>query len=304
MTHDHRVVIFIVGPTASGKTSAALELARHWPVEIISADSRQVYRGMDIGTAKATPEQQKLAPHHLIDVVEPDEPFNLALFSNQATNAINQIFYLGKIPLVAGGTGQYIWSLVEGWNVPSLPPQYEIREELEQQAKLYGSEFLHQRLNKIDPISAKMIDPRNIRRVIRALEVWQATGTTFSSKRKKSHPGFIPLVFGLFVDTLDLDTRINTRMHTMIEDGWVGEVARLLNLGFDTTLPSFSGSGYRELAAYINSESDWNETEGKITTSLRKLARRQRAWFRSSDTRITWINKIEELTRMVSSQFD
>jgi tRNA dimethylallyltransferase len=304
LTRDHRIVIFIVGATASGKTSAALEIAQHWPIEVISADSRQVYRKMDIGTAKATPEQQKVAPHHLIDMVEPDEPFNLALFSNQANKAISQVFERRKIPIVVGGTGQYIWSLVEGWNVPALPPQLEIREELEQQAQLYGSEYLHQELTKIDPISAGIINPRNIRRVIRALEVWKATGTTFSSKRTKSLPDFTPRVFGMSVDTVDLDNRINHRMYSMVDAGWVGEVGLLLKAGFNTTLPSFSSSGYRELAAYISGESDWNETEDKIRTSLRKLARRQRAWFRSSDTRITWISETEELMRIVSTQFD
>ena len=301
MTPDHRIVIFIVGPTASGKTSAALELAQHLPIEIISADSRQVYQEMDIGTAKPTPEQQKSAPHHLIDVVRPDEPFNLGLFSNQANDAINQIFERGKLPIVVGGTGQYIWSLVEGWKVPALPAQLKIREELEQQAELYGPEFLHKRLNKIDPISAGTIDPRNLRRVIRALEVWQATGATFSSKRIKSHPSFTPQVFGISIDTVDLAARISTRMYSMIDAGWVGEVSRLLDSGFDTTLPSFSSSGYRELAAYIKGESDWDETLAKITISLRRLARRQRAWFRSGDTRITWIDKVKELNQLISA---
>lgn len=301
MTPDHRIVIFIVGPTASGKTSAALELAQHLPIEIISADSRQVYQEMDIGTAKPTPDQQKTAPHHLIDVVRPDEPFNLGLFSNQANDAINQIFERGKLPIVVGGTGQYIWSLVEGWKVPALPAQLKIREELEQQAVLYGPEFLHKRLNKIDPISAGTIDPRNLRRVIRALEVWQATGATFSSKRIKSHPNFTPQVFGISIDTVDLAARISTRMYSMIDAGWVGEVSRLLDSGFDTTLPSFSSSGYRELAAYIKGESDWDETLAKITISLRRLARRQRAWFRSGDTRITWIDKVKELNQLISA---
>ena len=178
-------VLFIVGPTASGKTAAALGIAGDAPVEIINADSRQIYRGMSIGTAKPTPAQLAAAPHHLIDIAEPDERFSLVDFLARAREAILDATSRGAAPVVVGGTGQYVWGLAEGWQVPAVPPDPMVRQELEDVAREQGTEALHERLRAIDPDAAADIAPANIRRVIRAIEVSRATGAPFSAQRVK-----------------------------------------------------------------------------------------------------------------------
>ena len=189
-------VLFVVGPTASGKTAAALELATRVPIEIVNADSRQVYRGLSIGTAKPTEAERAAVPHHLIDVAAPDEPFSLARFLEFARAAIAGAVARGRTPVVVGGTGQYAWGLAQGWLVPAVPPDPALREALERTARRHGPEALHRRLRTVDPAAADAIDARNVRRVVRAIEVWTATGMRFSTQRRRADPGFSPAVAG------------------------------------------------------------------------------------------------------------
>ena len=293
-------VLFIVGATASGKTEAALSFAMRHNAEVVNADSRQVYRGMDIGTAKPMPEQLAMLPHHLIDVVSPDEPYNLALFLEQARSAINGIVTRGGLPVVTGGTGQYVWGLVEGWEVPQVPPQQEFRVRLEQEAQQKGVDVLHRRLRGVDAAAAEAIDPRNIRRVIRALEVWQVTAQPFSTQRGRSEPPFLPRIAGIWRPREGLKHRIDDRVEAMVTMGWLEEVRRLLDEGYTPELPSFSSAGYRELAAYIQGESPWDATLSAIRAAVRRLARRQAAWFRQGDQRITWEDGPEALVTFLS----
>ena len=290
-------VLFIVGATASGKTAAALSLAGVFSVELVNADSRQVYHGMNIGTAKPSPAEQAAVTHHLLDVVEPDEPYSLALFLGQARAAIAEALGRRRLPVVVGGTGQYVWGLAEGWQVPAVAPQLELRERLESEARQQGVEALHRRLERIDSAAARSIDPRNVRRVIRALEVWQTTGKRFSSQRRRVSPPFVPHVFGLQVPRDELDRRIGARAEDMMAHGWLEEVRQLLTAGYTPELPSFSSAGYRELAAHVRGELDADEALRRTKASVRRLARRQGAWFRSDDPRITWAATVEELAR-------
>ena len=288
MTIKRPPVVFIVGPTASGKTAAALALAERWPVEVINADSRQLYRGMDIGTAKATREEQARLPHHLIDLINPDETYSLALFLTQARQAIAEVMARGRLPLVVGGTGQYVWGLAEGWVVPAVPPQQDVRERLVEEAREKGGDELYRRLERVDPVAAEAIDPRNVRRVVRALEVWEATGVRFSAQRRQATPEFTPCVFGLWVPRDELYRRVDARVDAMLAAGWVGEVRRLLAAGYSPELPSFSSGGYRELAGYVQGNAGLEDAVIRTKTAVRRLARRQGAWFRQQDPRVRW----------------
>ena len=301
MTDRLPTVVFIVGPTASGKTSAALALAEQWPVEVVNADSRQVYRGMDVGTAKATRDEQARVPHHLVDIVDPDEPYSLALFLNQARQALDGILARGHLPLVVGGTGQYVWGLAEGWAVPAVPPQPDLRAQLEREARERGAETLYRRLQRVDAEAARTIDPRNLRRVVRALEVWEATGSRFSAQRRRAPPSFVPRMLGLWVARDELRQRIDARAGAMLVAGWVGEVGRLLEAGYTPELPSFSADGYRELAAYLEGRLAWDEAVRQTKAAVHRLARRQGGWFRRGDPRIGWAGSLGELVDMFSA---
>ena len=213
-------VLFIVGPTASGKTAASLELAPRARVEIVNADSRQVYRGMSIGTGKPAPAELASVPHHLIDVAAPDERYNLARFLAEARAAIADIASRGATPVVVGGTGQYVWGLVEGWQAPAVSPDPRLRAELADEARLRGPEALHERLRAVDPRSADAIDPRNVRRVVRALEVWHATGAPFSRQRRRSPPAFEPVLLGIAPERAVLRERADARVDGMLSGGW------------------------------------------------------------------------------------
>ncbi|MEX2430415.1 MAG: tRNA (adenosine(37)-N6)-dimethylallyltransferase MiaA [Dehalococcoidia bacterium] len=292
-------VIFIVGATASGKTAGALDLASGMPVEIVNADSRQVYRGMTIGTAKPTPAQQAVARHHLLDVVAPREGFSLAEFLAIARPAIADIQERGAFPVVVGGTGQYVWGLVEGWRVPQVPPQAELRARLEREATEDGPGALHARLARVDAEAAAAIDPQNVRRVVRALEVWEVTGERFSEQRRKETPGFRPLLFGMDVPRTDLHRRIEMRLEQMLAAGWLDEVRALLNEGCSPDLPSFSSTGYREMAAYLTGQLTLEEAKARAQAATNRLARMQATWFRRDDPRITWVPGAESLREAV-----
>ena len=281
-------VLFIVGPTASGKTAAALALAKRMPVEIVNADSRQVYRGMSVGTAKPSPADLAAVPHHLIDVAGPDESYSLARFLAEARAAVAEIAERGAVPVVAGGTGQYVWGLAEGWQAPAVPPDAAYRADLEEEARRRGADALHRRLRDADPDAADAIDPRNVRRVIRALEVRRAAGEPLSRRPRKVAPDFAPLMLGLVHEREALRERADARVDAMLRGGWIEEVRELLRNGYGPELPSFSALGYREVAACVRGELTPDETARLVKTAAHRLIRRQRTWFKPSDARIEW----------------
>jgi tRNA dimethylallyltransferase len=274
----------IVGPTAVGKTALAIDLARRLDGEIVSADSRQIYRGMDIGTAKPTPEEQALVLHHLIDIVAPDEPYTLAQFQADAYAAIDGILARGKLPLLVGGTGLYIRAVVEGLRIPRVPPNPELRAQLATQDSL----ALYQRLRELDPEAAARIDPRNVRRTIRALEVCLTTGQQFSELGRASPPPYRITQIGLTLSRPELYARIDARVDRMMADGLVSEVESLAAQGYSWSLPSMSGLGYREMGMYLRGEVSLDEAVANIKRNTRDFVRRQYAWFRLKDERIRW----------------
>jgi tRNA dimethylallyltransferase len=282
-------LIAIVGPTATGKTALAIALAQRLGGEIVGADSRQVYRHMDIGTAKPTAEERALAPHHLIDVIDPDEEFSLAQYLEQAVAALDDVWSRGKQPLLVGGSGQYVWALLEGWRVPRLPPQRELRRELGERADRQGAEALHRELAQVDPKAAARIDPRNVRRVIRALEVHKATGRPISYWQEKGPPPWEVLTLGLTCPRQELYQRIDARVDSMMEAGLVDEVKRLLSMGYDPSLASMSGIGYKQVCQHLAGELDLATAVARIKTSTHRLARQQYTWFRLDDGRIRWL---------------
>jgi tRNA dimethylallyltransferase len=283
-------VIAIVGPTAVGKSELALHLAQYFPVEIISADSRQVYRYMDIGTNKPSPAERESVPHHLIDVVEPDQDFNLAMYHQLAIKALKAIQQKSKLPLLVGGSGLYVWSLVEGWKIPQVPPNQKRRSQLEARAEQEGSRNLYQELQDIDPIATAKINPSNTRRIIRALEIYHATGQRPSQLQRKEAPDFPILLIGLTRERGQLYRRIDWRVDNMIRMGLVKEVENLLEKGYSLSLPSMSGIGYKQICQFLQGEMTLPQAIDKIKYETHRLARHQYAWFRLSDSRIHWFD--------------
>ena len=282
-----RKLVAIVGPTASGKTALAIELGRRIgvPCEAINADSRQVYRHMDIGTAKPTPKERDALPHQLIDIVYPDEAFGLATWLDLANEALETAWGRGRLPLLVGGTGQYVWALLEGWRVPKVPASHDLRRELEQRAP----EDLLADLHRVDPESHEYIQPQNVRRVIRALEVYYATGKPFSHFRTKEPPKFDWLGLGITLSRDELYARIDSRVDAMFAAGFVEEVRRLRDAGYSCELPSMSSIGYGEACAHLEGEVTLPEAIKRTKTGTHRLARHQNAWFKQTDPRIHWI---------------
>lgn len=282
-------LVAIVGPTAVGKSALALRLAQSLDGEIVSADSRQVYRYMDIGTAKPSPEEQALVPHHLIDVVDPDEDFSLAPYQEMAYQAIEDIESRGKPAILVGGSGLYVWATLGGFKIPHVPPDAAFRKSLEERAKKEGHMALYGELEQVDPSASQRIDPRNVRRVIRALEVFRTTGLPLSQLQSLS-PLFRALVIGLATTREDLYERIDSRVDRMMERGLVPEVEGLLKRGYGFDLPSMSGVGYQQIGQYLNGEIDLPTAVQRIKYETHRLARHQYAWFRPSDERIHWFD--------------
>ena len=281
-------LLAIVGPTGVGKSALALMLARRHRGEIVNADSRQVYRGMDVGTAKPSLEHRAGVPHHLYDVADPDGEFSLAHFLALARDAIAGVHRRGVLPILVGGTGQYAWALLEGWETPPAPPQPDLRAELTALAEREGHAALHRSLERVDPEAAARIESRNVRRVVRALEVHAATGGP--QPRRKQPPPYDALVLGLDAPSrADLHRRLDARVERMVADGWVDEVRRILAAGYSPDLPSLSSMGYRELARHLAGELSLEEACRQIRTAHHRLARRQYAWFKPADPRIRWL---------------
>lgn len=282
-------VIAIVGPTGIGKTALAVRLAVAFDGEIVSADSRQFYRGMDIGTAKSTLTEQEAARHHLIDIADPDATISLAQFQALARAAIADIHARDRLPLVVGGTGQYLWALLEGWDVPQVPPDPDLRERLYARAEAEGGDALYAELVAVDPVAAEGIDLRNVRRVIRALEVYHSTGRPFSAARTKSPPPYDTLILGLSLDRARLYPRLDARIDGMIAAGLEDEVRRLVAAGYGFDLPALSALGYGEFAPVLQGEATAAEAVAAIKRHTRRFVRAQAAWFRAADPRIHWL---------------
>ena len=295
-------MLAIVGATATGKTALAVRLAKELGGEIIGADSRQVYRHMDIGTAKPTAEQRAAVPHHLLDIVDPDEPYSLALFLRQARATIADIHDRGHLPLLVGGTGQYVWGLLEGWQVPEVPPAPELRAELEARASFEGGEALYAELRTVDPQAADRIDPQNVRRVIRALEVYAVSGKTSNSNLRRVAPNWETMLVGLRLDRADLYSRVDRRVDQMLESGWLDEVKVLLGRDYAPELSAMSGLGYRELCEHIQGGTTLEDAIDAAKRRTRRFARQQHAWFRETDERIAWHNAEEAGVEAAASQ--
>ena len=292
--HTNSPLVAIVGPTAVGKSDLALRLAQQLAAEIVNADSRQVYRYMDIGTGKPTSDARALAPHHVFDVADPDEDFSLGTYKQMAADAIASIAGRGRIPLLVGGTGQYVWSTVEGWNVPEVPPDSAFRLEMEERGRSHGHETLHSELVRIDPEAAARIQASNVRRVIRALELHRATGELPSSLLwQKKGLAESTLILGVGMERPRLFSRADARVDRMVLLGFPAEVRALMDRGYESSLPSMSSIGYREMYAYIRGECALVEAVERTKLETHRLIRRQNTWFRPSDERIVWLDGAE-----------
>ena len=287
-------LILIVGPTAVGKTEIAIQLTERINGEIVSADSRLFYRGMDIGTAKPTREEQVHVPHHLIDIANPNEIFSLAVFQQKARKAIADIHARGKLPLLVGGTGQYIRAVTEGWSPPEVKPDERLRSELEKEKDEKGKDFLYEKLRSLDAEAAEKIDARNVRRTIRALEVILTTGKKFSEQRGQSESPYQLITTGLMRPRPELYARIDSRIESMFANGLLDEVKGLLAKGYSSDLPTMSAIGYRECISVIESKLTVEQAKVEMRRATRIFVRRQSNWFKESDPNIHWLYAGEE----------
>ena len=280
-------VVAIVGQTAVGKSSLAVCLANLLGGEIVSADSRQVYRRMDIGTAKPPPEDLAAVRHHLIDVADPDDEYSLGHFLYSSRKAIQDVNKKSRLSIVAGGTGQYLWGLLEGWNPAAVAPDRRLRAELAERLESEGVAALHRELAERAPEAAARVDARNPRRVIRALEVARADATP---RPRRTQPPYNVAIIGLAMDDEALRQRIDDRVDAMLAAGWVDEVRGLLDSGYGPELPSMSSLGYREIADHLRGRLSLEEAADTVRRGTRRFARRQRTWFKPTDVRIRWFD--------------
>jgi tRNA dimethylallyltransferase len=294
-------LVLIVGPTAVGKTELTIQLAERLNGEIVSADSRLFYRGMDIGTAKPTREERERVPHHLIDIADPDEILSLAVFQQKAREVIADIHTRNKIPFLVGGTGQYIRAVTEGWNPPEVKPDERLRNELERKKEEKGEYWLYEELKELDPIAAEKIDPRNYRRTIRALEVIMITGKRFSEQRGQTESPYRLITVGLTRPRAELYERVDQRIDAMFANGFLDEVKNLLAKGYSPSLPTMSAIGYRECIRTINGELDEEQAKSEIRRATRVFVRRQANWFKESDPSIKWFRVEEGIVKEIEA---
>ncbi len=283
-------LVAVVGPTGVGKSELALRLAQTFDGEIVSADSRQVYRHMDIGTAKPSRQELSLVPHHLINIVSPDEDFSLAQYQELAYRTIDDVQRRNKLALLVGGSGLYIWSVLEGWGIPPVSPDPEFRHSLEERAVRVGKGELYQELMEVDPVAAQKIDRHNVRRVIRALEVYKNTENPASQLQYKQAPSFNTLIIGFTTDRAELYRRVDLRVDEMMERGLVGEVEKLVNMGYGFNLPAMSGIGYRQIGMFLRGELALATVTQQIKFETHRFVRHQYNWFQLKDDRIRWFD--------------
>jgi tRNA dimethylallyltransferase len=285
----HPPLIAIVGPTAVGKTAYAIDYAQQVGGEIVSADSRQIYRFMNIGTAKPTPAEQAAAVHHLIDICDPDADFSLATYQELALAAIEDITARGRVPLLVGGTGQYLAAILEGWNIPRVPPQPALRAALEAEAQLGGTQRLYTRLAEVDPPAAAKIAPTNLRRIIRALEVYAVTGQPISAQQERHPPPYSIRTIWLARPREQIYQRADARIAAMLEAGLLDEVAALRERGYNWELPAMSSLGYIQFRPYFEGSTTLQACIERLVFDTHSFIRRQDAWFR----RLPHLEKIE-----------
>lgn len=287
-------LIVIVGPTAVGKTELSVRLAKKLDGEIVSADSRLFYRGMDIGTAKPTQVEMDDVPHHLINIAEPDDEWSLARYLPRAQHIINDIQTRGNIPFLVGGTGQYVQAIVKGWDLPKIKPDPRLRQILSEWAAEVGTNGIRSRLEVLDPDAAANIDGPNLRRMVRALEVILSSGNKFSSQKNKKGSSFRILQIGLIRPREELYQRIDLRIDRMIEEGLIQEVQSLLEAGYSGQLSSMSAIGYKQIVTYLSGEISLDEAIRQIRSKTRKYVRQQANWFKQNDEDIHWFSAADD----------
>jgi len=289
-----RNLIAIVGPTAVGKTALAIALAQRFEGEIVNADSRQVYTGMDIGTAKPTAAERSSARHHLIDIRPPDSPISLGEYLPLASETIESIAARGKLPILCGGSGQYVWAVLQGWEVPRVPPDPDFRARLERRLAAEGPAPLWQELKQLDPDRAATVDQQNPRRIIRALEIVNSTGSRVAAG-KSAEPPYRSLIIGLTADRAILYERTDVRFGAMMAHGLLGEARRLEAAGYVLGSGALSGVGYTELGLHLAGEMTLDEAVDRAKTRTHRLVRRQYTWFKPGDARINWLDATHDL---------
>ncbi len=297
-------IIVICGPTGIGKTSTAIQLSQEFSGEIVSADSMQVYRKMDIGTAKPTQTEQELVPHHMINVVHPDELFDAAAFTKMADSIIRSIIQRNRLPFVVGGTGLYIKALIHGL-FRTRPAETGVISRFRKESDQFGSEALHKQLAECDPQAAARIHPNDAFRIIRALEIFEATGRPISvhhDQHRFSEKKYHALKIGISCERETLYDRINQRVDVMLDQGLLGEVEQLLKKGYSADLKSMQSLGYRHMTAYLAGKTTWDETVNTMKRDTRRYAKRQLTWFKA-DPEIKWYTKdrIEEIRKEIRS---
>lgn len=279
-------LLAIVGPTAIGKTDLSLYLAQRMDGEIISADSRLFYRGMDIGTAKPSLAERAVVPHHLVDIADPDQTITLGQYQDAAYAAVDTVHRRGRLPILVGGTGQYVMAVVEGWGIPRVAPRPALRRALHR----VGGPDLHRWLSRVDPEAADAIHPNNVRRVIRALEVTLVSGLPMSDLQRKSPPPYDILMVGLRTDRDTLYARIDRRVERMMEEGLLEELRQLRDEGYESNLPAMSGLGYRQLWDHLEGDISRSDAVERIKSETHRFVRHQHNWFSPDDKRINWFD--------------
>lgn len=291
MTEELPKLVVVVGPSGVGKTSVSLELAREFDGEIINGDATAMYRYLDIGSAKPTLQERSEIPHHLIDIASPDVSLTVAQYQQLAYNAIDGVLSRGRCPFLVGGSGLYVRVVVEGYKIPSVPPNRQLRQTLAGEAERRGHTWLHDLLFSLDPIAATRIDPTNTRRVIRAIEVCKRTGHPISILWKQHEVRYDPIIIGLIRPLEELFARIDVRVGLMLQEGLADEVKSILDMGYEPDCPALQAIGYKELIPYLQGSLDLDSVAHKIKRATRRLARRQmRGWFRLDDARINWFD--------------
>jgi len=288
LTGNYPPLIVLLGPTAIGKTSLALKMAQTLNAEIIGADSRQVYRYMDVGTAKPTHADRALVSHHLVDFLDPADQLTLARYQEMTYATIDDIHARGRVPLLVGGTGQYLTAVIEGWSIPEVPPNDALRAELEAYADEHGKQALYDRLARIDPDAAVKIHPNNVRRVVRALEVCIEAGERISILQQKKPPQYRILELGLRFERQLLYDRADKRVDQMMDRGFLAEVRRLLDMGYSRDLPSMSGLGYVQLVGHLLDGLPLDEAIADTKIATHQYIRRQLTWFRGHNPAAIW----------------
>jgi tRNA dimethylallyltransferase len=283
-------LVAIVGPTGVGKSRLALHLASLFHGEIVSADSRQVYRYLDIGTAKPSPQELSQVFHHLISITNPDDDFGLAQYQALAYQAIEDIQSRNRFPFLVGGSGLYVWAVLEGWQIPKVSPDLEFRYNLEKRASDAGIDEIYRELSRVDPVAAQKIDRRNVRRVIRALEVHNKAKTPFSQLGYKEAPALNSFIIGLTADRAEIYRRTDQRVDDMMARGLVTEVENLSKMGYYFNLPAMSGIGYRQIGQFLKGELRLEVAKQQIKSETHRFVRHQYAWFRLKDERIHWFD--------------